>query len=136
MEGQQKCATAACIIKDNKVLLLHRVSNFDLWEFPGGGIEFGENPKDGATRETGEETGLKVKNNGLLGVSSYLSSNGNHHIFLVYKCEFLDGEVKIGDDDHTEYSWFTYEEIEKIPNLSLSVKFILKELRNLLEKNS
>ena len=47
MKGQQKCATAACIVKNNKVLLLHRQSNFDLWEFPGGGIEFGENPKDG-----------------------------------------------------------------------------------------
>ena len=33
----------------------------NLWELPGGGLDFGERPLQAAVRETSEETGISVK---------------------------------------------------------------------------
>src|SRR6516162_2759104 len=33
----------------------------DLWELPGGGLDFGETPPQAAVRETSEETGISIK---------------------------------------------------------------------------
>jgi 8-oxo-dGTP diphosphatase len=124
--------TAGCVIKDNKVLLIHRTSSFDVWEFPGGGIEFGESPEEAAVREVKEETNLTVKSKGLLAIKSYLSPQGKHYIGFLYVCDVLDGEVKIGDDDHSEYQWFSFNEIKNISNLSLGVKHVMPELQKIL----
>ena len=43
----------------NRILLGHRC-DMDLWDLPGGSLEPGELPTDGAIRETREETGLHV----------------------------------------------------------------------------
>jgi len=37
----------------------------DLWELPGGTLEFGETPLQAAVRETSEETGIPVKETNL-----------------------------------------------------------------------
>jgi 8-oxo-dGTP diphosphatase len=49
------------IIKDgnDRVLLLREKDGS--WEFPGGGLEHGENPRTGLTREVSEETSLIVE---------------------------------------------------------------------------
>jgi 8-oxo-dGTP diphosphatase len=124
--------TAGCVIKNNKVLLLHRIENYDIWEFPGGGIEFGESPEEAAIREVKEETNLTVKSKGLLTINSHLTPKNTHHIWFYYICEILEGETKIGDDAHSEHKWFNLNEIKKIPNLALNVKYILPELQKIL----
>lgn len=128
---KQCFGAAACIIKNKKVLLLHRVSNFDVWEFPGGGIEFGESPEDAAVRETKEETGLKVKSKGFLTINSHVTPQKHHHIWLHYRCIIINGEVKV-NKEHTEYGWFSIKEIKKLPNLALSVKHVLPELQKII----
>lgn len=40
------------------------------WTLPGGGLDFGESPEDGAVREAREETGLEVDLGELLEVQS------------------------------------------------------------------
>ena len=42
--------------KDSKILILKRLNG--LWEFPGGGVEWGEHPLKTARRELFEETGI------------------------------------------------------------------------------
>jgi len=128
----QSFEVAACIIKNKKVLLIHRITGFDVWEFPGGKIELGENPKETAVREIKEETGLKVKNEGLITIDSHVTPQKRHHVWFHYKCKVLSGSIKIGDKDHTEYRWFTLCEVKKLPNLALSVKHILPELKKVL----
>ena len=123
---------AGCVIKNNKILLILRTGNFVVWEFPAGGIEFGENPEETAVREVREEVNLKVKSSGLLAIGSYVTSQKKHEIFFYYKCKILKGKVKIGDRDHSDYKWFTYDEIKKLPNLALSVKCILNDLRKVI----
>jgi 8-oxo-dGTP pyrophosphatase MutT (NUDIX family)/GNAT superfamily N-acetyltransferase len=54
-------ARLLCCDADDRVLLLQWRDPFDgyeLWEPPGGGIEYGETPRDTVLREWAEETGL------------------------------------------------------------------------------
>jgi 8-oxo-dGTP pyrophosphatase MutT (NUDIX family) len=48
-----------------------------LWWLPGGGIDFGEAPEDTLVREFLEETGLRVGNPELLGVTSDVRHRDN-----------------------------------------------------------
>jgi 8-oxo-dGTP pyrophosphatase MutT (NUDIX family) len=56
-------AYALCV--DGEAILLSRIAkgatagSDGMWTLPGGGIEFGEDPRDGAIRELEEETGLR-----------------------------------------------------------------------------
>ena len=57
----KKERASAIVIKDNKVLLIHRIlPDQEYWTFPGGGIESGELEDAAVTREVLEETGLSV----------------------------------------------------------------------------
>ncbi len=56
-------AAYAVIIRDAEILLSRLapyLSPDEIWTLPGGGIEFGEHPRDAVVREVHEETGLRV----------------------------------------------------------------------------
>jgi 8-oxo-dGTP diphosphatase len=128
----QSFVSAAFISDKNKVLLLHRSAGFKVWEFPGGGIEFGESPEEAAVREATEETGLVVKSLGLAMIGSHVIKE-HQYIFFLYKCKYQSGEAKAKDEDHDNYGWFTLEQMERLPNLALSIKVILPKIKELLE---
>ena len=47
------------IIRDGRIAMVHSL-NYDYYQFPGGGIEKGEDPVQAVIRETLEEAGLTV----------------------------------------------------------------------------
>ncbi len=56
-----KQVVAALILRDAKVLICQRTKHQPMplkWEFPGGKIETGEQPKDALRRELDEELGI------------------------------------------------------------------------------
>jgi 8-oxo-dGTP diphosphatase len=58
-----KQVVAALIIKDDKVLVCQRTRHQTMplkWEFPGGKIETGEQPRDALRRELDEELGIEA----------------------------------------------------------------------------
>ncbi len=105
---------------EDRVLLIHRTDN-SLWSLPGGTQEIGEDVSGTAVRETWEETGLKVKVTGLVGIYS----NPNHVV------AYDDGEVRqqfaisvrakviggklAGSSESAEVRWIHRDELESLP---------------------
>ena len=59
-----KRVVAALIVKDGKILACQRTKHQVMplkWEFPGGKIEEGEQPRDAMRRELEEELGIKAE---------------------------------------------------------------------------
>lgn len=59
-----KRVVAALILKDGKLLVCQRTRHQSMplkWEFPGGKIEEGEQPRDALRRELDEELGIDAK---------------------------------------------------------------------------
>lgn len=89
----------AIIVKDGKLLVLHKFNNHSL-QLPGGGINEKENAKTATIREVLEETNAIVKINHYLGKYYYtarLEFNGEQflskRVEFIYICDF----VKFGD---------------------------------------
>lgn len=59
------------VLEQGRVLLTKR-PDFEVWCLPGGMVEVGESLAGAAARETLEETGLRVRIDGLVGVYSEL----------------------------------------------------------------
>ncbi|MBN1169771.1 NUDIX hydrolase [Candidatus Micrarchaeota archaeon] len=92
------------VFNRGRVLLLKRG---DFWEFPGGGVEWGEDPLKAAIRETKEETGLDTYNVKYVTVTSATyekDGNQKHSVYIVYKGE-TDSETVNLSGEHREYRW-------------------------------
>ncbi len=108
----------------DKILVLKRKNGF--WEFPGGGIEWGETPEQSAIREFKEETALVPKNLKFLTITSatYKKEEENKHsIYIVYSAECENDQV-ILCGEHTEYRWLTIPEL-KFLKLGLNAEPII-----------
>jgi len=106
--------------KNGKVLLTRRnepksTHAHGKWQFPGGGIKFGEHPREALFREIKEETGITIE---LLSqeplVHSQLFENENIHVLLLgYPARHLNGKVDIKNDKATDDArWYHYEDID------------------------
>ena len=124
-----RLAAYALIIKDGHILLcrLKKVlpEHNGEWTLPGGGMDFGEHPKETIVRETMEETGVKVKPLQILGVDSLREDNLKtqkkwHSVRMVYEAEYLNGELKYEVDGTTDKcEWHLLSEIDSIPKVPL-----------------
>ncbi len=116
--------SAGIVIKDNKVLVMHRINKGDeYWVFPGGGQEEGETPDQTAVREIDEETTVKV----VPGKLAYHITWDTGEESFFYLCEYLSGEPKLREDsgefEQMKSGDQVYEsmwiEIDKLSNLKL-----------------
>lgn len=97
-----------------KVLLLKRCDGDHwspkTWALVGGQVEPGEEPYDAAVRETFEETGLMIEEF----IGDFIVRTTGDHIEYVYVTT-VEGEPAIKlSPEHTEYGWFTTDEIQNL----------------------
>jgi 8-oxo-dGTP diphosphatase len=90
-----------------------------LWWLPGGGIDFGEAPQDTLVREFLEETGLRVAEPELLGVTSDVRHRDNgdkiHTVRILFTVTYVSGEMSHevhGTTDHA--AWFDVAALENV----------------------
>ena len=97
----------------------------DLWDIVGGRINIGTPLIENLKREVKEETGLDlVDTPRLVAVQDILRLSSKHVVRLTYAAN-IEGEPKL-DEDHTEYGWFTLEEMKNLKDLDIYFGEILK----------
>lgn len=128
-------AVIGVVKKENQYLLTKRrspKSEFNKWQFPGGGLEFGERIDEAVKRELKEETGVDAKIIKRLDrVFEIIREKDNFHgVFFVYLCEMTDKNQKIKiNSEASEYGWFTKEEILQLDSLE-GTKEMINEIES------
>ncbi len=106
--------TAALTIEQGKLLVTQRKKDSSrglLWEFPGGKVEEGEDPRGALRRELKEELDVEVEVGGLFDAVFYFYPE-SPILLLVYRCRVEKGSLKpIGCHD---LRWVTLRELEDI----------------------
>jgi ADP-ribose pyrophosphatase YjhB (NUDIX family) len=114
-----------CLIVNDGRILLCRISPAitgaaGKWTLPGGGIDFGEHPKDAAKREVLEETGLQVRITEFVDIDSVVFEDVQG-LRVIYKAEVVAGEMCCEVDGSTDQcGWFTPDEASRLPLVSLA----------------
>lgn len=92
------------ILNNDKFLVMHNNGvKKDLWELPGGRMDFGETAEETLKREILEETGLVVRPIKLLDTWNLVDEN--YQITgIIYLCQLEEGEVRLSDE-HDEFKW-------------------------------
>jgi 8-oxo-dGTP diphosphatase len=93
---------AALIDADHRVLIAQRPKGkqlADLWEFPGGKIDFGERPEEALIRELAEELGIAVKQACLAPLTFASHAYEDFHLLMpLYVCRRWEGFVTARED--------------------------------------
>ena len=109
-------------IRDGKVLLS---SQWDGWDFPGGGMHLGETINEAFVREIKEETGLTASQGQLLfvGEQFFTHPNTEQHfqtLLLYYACTDVIGDISTDHLDQSEKvyvreaQWIPLEEAARL----------------------
>lgn len=106
-------ACGAIIEKGGKILLVQEEKENvrGLWNNPAGLIDAGESIFDAAVREAKEETGFKVKLEGLIGIYQYFGGDGTLVIRFQFAASIISGKLKIPKGELLGAKWFTPSEI-------------------------
>lgn len=100
------------IIQDKMVLLTKR-RDFEVWCLPGGEVDDGETLAQAAIREAREEVGLDVRLERLVGIHSRPQwlSTGSH--VVVFAAQIIGGSLAVQTQEVLEARFFT---LDVLPN--------------------
>src|SRR3989338_7327404 len=91
----------------------------DHWQFPGGGVEFGETVEECLIGEMKEEIGTDVRIIALLPQVFTAIRETWHGILIPYLCELVDADAQIVlNNEASDFGWFTLDEIPGLKKLS------------------
>ncbi|WP_394939245.1 NUDIX hydrolase [Psychromicrobium sp. YIM B11713] len=126
-------AAYAVIVKDHQILLAYWSENGqEGWTMPGGGLDLGEHPVDGAIREVFEETGYHARVTRMLGIdvmfwptderaeASAASEKPFESLRFLYQASITGGELTAEQDGTTTHAaWIPLEEVASLNRVSL-----------------
>jgi hypothetical protein len=95
MDQFKRIRAAGVVIKDDKVLLIHRVNRGDdYYTLPGGGVSSTETPGDACFREILQMASIRVHvNKQILQID--WDDNSSHIVFL---CDYISGKPAVMKD--------------------------------------
>jgi 8-oxo-dGTP diphosphatase len=106
---------AMALIQDDqgRVLVLeHTYRRVVPWGLPGGWLKQAESPEAGLAREVFEETGLRVRVDGLLAADFW----GSSQLDLMYRCTVQSGSYQ-SSDETAQHRWLSLDQLpELLPN--------------------
>jgi 8-oxo-dGTP diphosphatase len=117
-------AAYGVLTRSGQILLVQASSRSDApdtWWLPGGGVDFGEHPRECVVREFLEETGLNVTCGELLDVVSDVTDwphvrESVHTLRLLYGVAHVDGVLRAETDGTTDaVAWHPLEDASRLP---------------------
>lgn len=126
---QTRVGAYAICVNEARILLSRiapgaTVASDGMWTLPGGGVEFGEHPRDAVIRELREETGLIGDARELAEVDSWSGHFTHpddgptdfHAIRVLYWVRIVDGQLRDEVGGSTDAcAWFSAEQLEGTP---------------------
>ena len=130
-EARHKVVVAAVIERDGEFLLHQRPPHgwgAGLWEFPGGKLEVGEDPRAALVRECREELGVEVTVHEVIDLMSWHYQDIGHVLLL-----FLHATIDSGEPQPLEggaIAWAKREQLMDYEWLEADYPFVEKLIRN------
>ena len=105
------------IVRRGKILVLRRRPDDtfgNMWDFPGGALEWNEKPQEALKREIKEESGLSPRVLYPFDVyhSMSMEKKGARFLGISYLCKSEKGKVRLSEE-HTEYTWMDPRDFKK-----------------------
>ena len=108
---------ALALIDPNGQLLLQQQlpgkRHGEAWEFPGGKVEVGENPRDALVREIAEELGLRLDSARLVPAGFAEEAGDLPIVLFLYTARDWQGEPR--GLDGQEWGWFSPQQAHSLP---------------------
>lgn len=131
--------TCGVIWKGRELLIAQRKPDSTLeplkWEFPGGKIEFSEDPPAALKREIKEELNFTIDVSDIFCVSSHNYRQGEdevkHILMLAYSCAYQKGTPEIRDVH--DFKWVKVENLDKFDFAAADLP-IIERLKNLYSR--
>jgi 8-oxo-dGTP diphosphatase len=120
---KQLLVTAGVIVRDGLIMMAQRHAEGyegDKWEFPGGKVEPGEEPRRGLQRELREELGITVKVGRIIDLGSLVDAD-RYLVLLYFHCELERGEPVALDCQQVR--WLTPAEVDLLSKPELDQAF-------------
>ena len=116
-------SAAVAIYDEQGRVLMGLHGDRKLWVLPGGLIEPGEVPADGAVRETWEETGLLIEILNILGVYGgkellieYVNGDRAAYIGTIFRGRVIGGELRADGEEILDLRFLSREELAELPH--------------------
>jgi 8-oxo-dGTP diphosphatase len=108
-----RVGVAMLITRADRLLLIRRqgAHGAGSWSTPGGHLDFGETPEQGAIREAREETGVDVTDLAFVAITNdWFEAEQKHYITIWFRaCQFSGEPMIASPREMTELGWFGWD---------------------------
>jgi 8-oxo-dGTP diphosphatase len=134
-QGETVLVAAAIVIEGERVLVTQRKTGTHLagvWEFPGGKVAPGEDPRDGLRRELAEELGIDVRVGEIVDVTFHRYEDAQKSVLLLFfEATRVPGSPDPQAIDVAAFTWAASEDLDPTRYPPADVAVLAKVRRRL-----